>query len=200
MSTSRAATWIFATFFPGQLSTRTIIFSTRTFFTDSSSGTTRTSSCPRTSSSTLTAYSTTSRTSMRSTTATPNNSHVFDAFVDVRLFDSGHDNFDLTFLRAGIQAFQSDFHGLIFNDEGLGGRIFGEFKKNRIRYDIVGLKLFQKNAVSGFIDFSKPSRHRGGNFPVYLRRFSGQGLEQRVECPFQLRSRGTSQRRDISRA
>jgi hypothetical protein len=51
-----------------------------------------------------------------------NNSHVFDAFVDIHLFDAGHDNFDLTFLRAGIFAFQSDFHGLIFNDEGLGGR------------------------------------------------------------------------------
>ncbi|HEV3206386.1 MAG TPA: hypothetical protein VGZ28_05495 [Terriglobales bacterium] len=95
---------------------------------------------------------------------TADNFHVFDAFMDIRLFDSGHDNFDLTFLRAGIQAFQSDFHGLIFNDEGLGGRIFGEFKKNRIRYDIVGLKLFQKNAVSGFIDFSKPSRHQVGIF------------------------------------
>ena len=95
---------------------------------------------------------------------TANNSHVFDAFVDIHLFDSGRDNFDLTFLRAGIQTFQSDFHGLIFNDEGLGGRIFGEFKKNRIRYDIVGLKLFQKNAVSGFIDFSKPSRHDVGIF------------------------------------
>jgi hypothetical protein len=95
---------------------------------------------------------------------TADNAHVFDAFVDIHLFDSGKDNFDLTFLRAGIQAFQSDFHGLIFNDEGLGGRIFGEFKKNRIRYDIVGLKLFQKNAVSGFIDFSKPSRHDVGIF------------------------------------
>ncbi|MGA9800526.1 MAG: hypothetical protein WBQ68_16050 [Terriglobales bacterium] len=91
-----------------------------------------------------------------------NNNHVFDAFVDIHLFDAGKDNFDLTFLRAGIQAFQSDFHGLIFNDEGLGGRIFGEFLKNRLRYDVVYLKLFQKNAVSGFIDFSKPSRHQVG--------------------------------------
>jgi hypothetical protein len=91
-----------------------------------------------------------------------NNSHVFDAFVDIHLFDAGQDNFDLTFLRAGIQAFQSDFHGLIFNDEGLGGRIFGEFLKNRLRYDVVYLKLFQKDAVSGFIDFSKPSRHQVG--------------------------------------
>ncbi len=91
-----------------------------------------------------------------------NNSHVFDAFVDIHLFDAGQSNFDLTFLRAGIFAFQSDFHGLIFNDEGLGGRIFGEFLKNRLRYDVVYLKLFQKDAVSGFIDFSKPSRHQVG--------------------------------------
>jgi hypothetical protein len=106
---------------------------------------------------------------------TADNAHVFDAFVDVRLFDSGHDNFDLTFLRAGIQAFQSDFHGLIFNDEGLGGRIFGEFRKNRIRYDIVGLKLFQKNAVSGFIDFSKPSRHQVGIFRFTFEDFLKKG-------------------------
>jgi hypothetical protein len=91
-----------------------------------------------------------------------NNNHIFDAFVDIHLFDAGQSNFDLTFLRAGIFAFQSDFHGLIFNDEGLGGRIFGEFLKNRLRYDVVYLKLFQKDAVSGFIDFSKTSRHQVG--------------------------------------
>jgi hypothetical protein len=89
---------------------------------------------------------------------------LFDAFVDVKLFDfggeeDGHDNFDLMFLRGGIQGFRSDFHGLIFNDAGLGGRIFGELKKNRLRYDFLWLKLFQKDPATGFISFSRPSAH-----------------------------------------
>ncbi len=89
---------------------------------------------------------------------------LFDAFVDVKLFDfggdrDGEDNFDLMFLRGGIQGFRSDFHGLIFNDAGLGGRIFGELKKNRLRYDFLWLKLFQKDPATGFISFSRPSAH-----------------------------------------
>jgi len=99
-------------------------------------------------------------------------SHLFDAFVDIQLFDfgsrvDGHSNFDLLFLRGGLQGFKSEFHGLIFNDVGLGGRVFGELKKNRLRYDFAYLKLFQKNALSGFIDFSKPSDHQ-----VVIARFS----------------------------
>lgn len=88
------------------------------------------------------------------------NLHLFDAFADIRLADLGDHNFDLLFLRGGFQAFKSDFHGLIFNDVGLGGRLFGEAKKNRLRYDVAYYKLFQKNPISGFIDLRKPSRHQ----------------------------------------
>lgn len=88
------------------------------------------------------------------------NVHLFDAFADIRLADLGRNNFDLLFLRGGLQAFKSDFHGLVFNDAGLGGRLFGEAKKNRLRYDFAYFKLFQKNPVSGFVDLRKPSRHQ----------------------------------------
>jgi hypothetical protein len=103
-------------------------------------------------------------------------SHLFDAFVDVQLRDFGprvdaHSNFDLLFLRAGLQGFKSEFQGLIFNDVGLGGRVFGELKKNRLRYDFAYFKLFQKNPVSGFIDFSVPSSHQ-----VAIARFSWDDL------------------------
>jgi hypothetical protein len=93
-------------------------------------------------------------------TGSDGNAHLFDAFVDARLADFGRDNFDLLFLRGGFQGFRSDFHGLVFNDVGLGGRLFGEAKKNRLRYDIAYFKLFNKNPVSGFIDFHEPSRHQ----------------------------------------
>lgn len=84
---------------------------------------------------------------------------VFDAFSDIQLHNFGNVNFNQMFLRGGLQFFKSDFHGLIFNDVGFGGRIFGNSLSNRLRYDIVALKLFQKDAVSGFIDFTKPSEH-----------------------------------------
>ncbi|MCI0402022.1 MAG: alginate export family protein [Acidobacteria bacterium] len=90
------------------------------------------------------------------------NAHLFDAFADIRLHDFGRSNFDLVFLRAGFQGFRSDFHGLVFNDIGLGGRIFGESKKNRLRYDLAYFKLFQKDAVSGFLEFTRPSNHQVG--------------------------------------
>jgi hypothetical protein len=92
-------------------------------------------------------------------TSAQGHAQVFDAFSDVQLHNFGNVNFNQVFLRGGIQTFKSDFHGLIFNDVGLGGRIFGNSLSNRVRYDVVVLKLFQKDAVSGFIDFSKPSQH-----------------------------------------
>ena len=103
-------------------------------------------------------------------------SHLFDAFVEFELHDfggkqEGHSNFDLLFVRGGLQGFKSEFHGLIFNDVGAGGRLFGELKKNRLRYDFAYLKLFQKNPVSGFIDFSVPSGHQ-----VAIARFSWDDL------------------------
>ena len=105
--------------------------------------------------------------------------HLFDAFADFRLHDfggqgqaaDGHYNFDLVFLRGGLQTFRSDFHGLVLNDVGLGGRVFGEAKRNRLRYDFAWLKLFQRDAVSGFIDLSKPSRHQ-----VVIARFTWDDL------------------------
>jgi len=90
------------------------------------------------------------------------NAHLFDAFADIRLHDFGRSNFDLLFLRAGFQGFRSDFHGLAFNDIGLGGRLFGEARKNRLRYDLAYFKLFQKDGVSGFLEFTRPSNHQVG--------------------------------------
>jgi hypothetical protein len=84
---------------------------------------------------------------------------VFDAFADIQIHNFGDVNFNQMFLRGGLQFFKSDFHGLIFNDVGLGGRLFGNSLSNRLRYDFAALKLFQKDVVSGFIDFSKPSQH-----------------------------------------
>jgi AMIN domain-containing protein len=88
------------------------------------------------------------------------NAEIFDAFSDIQIANPGTHNFNQIFLRGGLQAFKSDFQGLIFNDTGLGGRIFGQALKNRLRYDVVYLKLFQRNAVSTLFDFRIPSDHQ----------------------------------------
>jgi len=88
------------------------------------------------------------------------NAEIFDAFSDIQLANFGTHNFNQMFLRGGLQAFKSDFQGLIFNDTGLGGRIFGQALKNRLRYDVVYLKLFQRNVVSTLFDFRIPSDHQ----------------------------------------
>ncbi len=92
---------------------------------------------------------------------------VFDAFADFQIHNFGTENFNQMFFRGGLQNFKSDFHGLIFNDGGLGGRVFGQALKNRLRYDVVYIKLFQRDAVSGFFDFSKPAQHG-----VFITRFT----------------------------
>lgn len=87
--------------------------------------------------------------------------HLFDAFADVKLADfGGSSSFDLLVARGGLQGFKSEFHGLVFNDVGLGARLFGEAKRNRLRYDAAYFKLFRKDPVSAFLDFSQDSQHQ----------------------------------------
>jgi hypothetical protein len=56
--------------------------------------------------------------------------------------------FDTTSLRIGIQQFNSDFRGFIFNDFNLGSRLFGNFGSNRWQYNIAFFNLLEKNTNS----------------------------------------------------
>jgi len=76
-----------------------------------------------------------------------------EAFGDLRLFEIGK-NLDLTFLRAGLQVFQSDFHGLVLFDNIAGGRVFGEIDRNRWRYDLVAASRVFKDARTGLVEFN----------------------------------------------
>jgi hypothetical protein len=71
-----------------------------------------------------------------------------EAFAEVKLHDVGP-NFDFISVRAGIQAFNSDFRGFLFVEEQPGLRIFGNLDSNRWQYNIAYFNFLEKNTNSG---------------------------------------------------
>jgi hypothetical protein len=57
--------------------------------------------------------------------------------------------YDTTSFRAGIQLFNSDFRGFIFNDSNLGVRLFGNFASNRYQYNVAYFDMLEKDTNSG---------------------------------------------------
>src|SRR5262249_26571802 len=56
--------------------------------------------------------------------------------------------FDSTFIRTGIQQFQSDFRGFIFNDFNLGTRLFGQASSNRYNFNAAYFYMLEKDTNS----------------------------------------------------
>ena len=71
-----------------------------------------------------------------------------EAFGEVKLHDIGP-NFDFISVRAGIQAFNSDFRGFLFVEEEPGLRLFGNLDSNRWQYNIAYFNFLEKNTNSG---------------------------------------------------
>jgi hypothetical protein len=71
-----------------------------------------------------------------------------EAFGEIKLHDIGP-NFDFVSVRAGIQAFNSDFRGLLFVEEQPGVRFFGNLDSNRWQYNVAYFNFLEKNTNSG---------------------------------------------------
>lgn len=82
-------------------------------------------------------------------------SHRSDHFVGVQeLFVDYHirnvsDRYDFDSVRLGIQPFQSDFRGFVFNDQQLGLRVFGNRDNNRFQYNLGVFWRLEKDTNSG---------------------------------------------------
>lgn len=57
--------------------------------------------------------------------------------------------FDSTSVRVGVQHFNSDFRGFIFNDSNLGVRIFGNHQANRYQFNVAYFNRLEKDTNSG---------------------------------------------------
>ncbi len=91
-------------------------------------------------------------------------SHRYDSFLGVQeLFVDKHlgntsDRFDFYSIRLGIQPFQSDFRGFLFNDSQLGIRLFGNRDNNRFQYNLAAFWRLEKDTNSGLNDITQTPR------------------------------------------
>jgi hypothetical protein len=73
---------------------------------------------------------------------------VQEAFVDYHIRNVS-DRYDFDSLRVGIQPFQADFRGFLFNDNQLGIRFFGNRDDNRFQYNLAAFWRLEKDTNSG---------------------------------------------------
>jgi len=73
---------------------------------------------------------------------------VQEAFVDYHIRNTS-DRYDFDSIRVGIQPFQSDFRGFLFNDQQLGIRLFGTRDNNRFQYNLAAFWRLEKDTNSG---------------------------------------------------
>ncbi|HSG57808.1 MAG TPA: hypothetical protein VLA45_20340 [Paracoccaceae bacterium] len=74
---------------------------------------------------------------------------VQELFVDYHFSQFDTDRFDFISIRAGIQPFQSDFRGFLFNDSQLGVRLFGNRDNNRFQFNLGAFWRLEKDTNSG---------------------------------------------------
>lgn len=72
-----------------------------------------------------------------------------EAFVDYHLGQFDTSRYDFISVRAGIQPFQTDFRGFLFNDQQLGLRLFGSRDNNRFQFNLAAFWRLEKDTNSG---------------------------------------------------
>jgi hypothetical protein len=68
-------------------------------------------------------------------------------------------NFDILSVRVGIQEFNNDFRGFLFNDSEPGIRLFGNLASNKIQYNLAAFYTLEKDTDTGLNTFN--SRDQG---------------------------------------
>jgi hypothetical protein len=77
-----------------------------------------------------------------------------EAFVEYKIHDLSS-NYDFVSIRAGIQEFNADFRGFLFQDEQPGIRIFGNLHSDKIEYNVAYFDFLEKNTNSGLNTFER---------------------------------------------
>ena len=80
-----------------------------------------------------------------------------EAFIDYHIRNTS-DRYDFDSIRVGVQPFQADFRGFLFNDNQLGVRLFGTRDNNRFQYNLAAFWRIEKDTNSGLNDPSQPLR------------------------------------------
>jgi hypothetical protein len=80
-----------------------------------------------------------------------------EAFVDYHIRNVS-EYFDFDSVRVGIQPFNADFRGFLFQDDQLGVRLFGDRDANRWQYNLAYFQRLEKDTNSGLNDVKKALR------------------------------------------
>ncbi|AKM10130.1 hypothetical protein [Croceicoccus naphthovorans] len=83
---------------------------------------------------------------------------VQEAFVDYHLARFDSKRYDFFSVRAGIQPWQSDFRGFLFQDNQLGIRFFGNRDNNRWQFNAAAFWRVEKDTNSGLNDITQSPR------------------------------------------
>lgn len=93
----------------------------------------------------------------KGTTRTDDFVGVQEAFIDYHLRNVS-ERYDFDAIRVGIQPFQNDFRGFLFNDEQLGVRLFGNRDDNRVQYNLAAFWRLEKDTNSGLNNLTERPR------------------------------------------
>ena len=85
---------------------------------------------------------------------------MLEAFGEAKLFEVGQ-TFDATSGRLGLQFFNSDFFGFIYNDVQPGVRVFGELARNRYKFNLAAFDRLNKEKLSGLNEFKRREHQVG---------------------------------------
>ena len=81
---------------------------------------------------------------------------VQEAFIDYHLGNTSY-RYDFYSLRLGIQPFNFDFRGFLFQDQQLGFRLFGNRDNNRFQFNLAAIWRLEKDTNSGLNNlFQRP--------------------------------------------
>ena len=82
---------------------------------------------------------------------------VQEAFLDYHLGNTSY-RYDFYSIRVGIQEWQEDFRGFLFNDSQLGIRLFGNRDNNRVQFNLAAFWRLEKDTNSGLNDVTQRPR------------------------------------------
>jgi hypothetical protein len=83
-----------------------------------------------------------------------------EGFVDYHIRNVS-EFYDFDSIRVGIQPFNADFRGFLFQDNQLGIRLFGNRDANRWQYNLAYFQLVEKDTNSGLNDIGQKLRNDG---------------------------------------
>jgi hypothetical protein len=82
-----------------------------------------------------------------------------EGFFELKLFEIGQ-TFDTTSGRIGIQGFNSDFFGLVYNDVQPGLRFFSEIARNQYKVNLAAFDRLNKEKLSALNELDKRREHQ----------------------------------------